>query len=157
MPTHRHNSTKSVIIEAAMRYIWVLAYYSYVESTCMTASMITLFTLLYLTNSVIIKYDSSLNILHNIFNLHDTQVVIIYTISCCYIWVLVYFSYVESTCMAASILTLFTLFYLSVDILLLCRKHVHGRFYNNTVLAVTLRYNSVNSVIIEAAMHMLST
>ena len=38
--------------------------------------------------------------------------------------------------MAASILTLFTLFYLSVDILLLCRKHAHGRFYNNTVLAV---------------------
>jgi hypothetical protein len=72
--------------------------------------------------------------------------------------------------MAASIITLFTLLYLSVDILLLCRKHLHGRFYNNTVHAVisecwhitrsnipTLRYNSVNSVIIEAAMQVLST
>jgi hypothetical protein len=44
--------------------------------------------------------------------------------------------YVESTCMAASKITLFTLLYLSVDILLLCRKHMHGCFYNNTVLAV---------------------
>jgi hypothetical protein len=46
------------------------------------------------------------------------------------------YSYVESTCMAASIITLFTLFYLSVGILLPCRKHLHGRFYNNAVLAV---------------------
>jgi hypothetical protein len=46
------------------------------------------------------------------------------------------YSYVESMCMAGSIITLFTLLYLSVDILLLCRKHVHGRFYNNTVRAV---------------------
>jgi hypothetical protein len=55
----------------------------------------------------------------------------------------------------ASIITLFTLLYLSFGILLLCRKHLHGRFYNNTVHAV--RYNSVNSVIIEAAMQVLST
>jgi hypothetical protein len=44
--------------------------------------------------------------------------------------------HVESTCMAASIITLFTLLCLSVGILLLCRKHLHGRFYNNTVHAV---------------------
>jgi hypothetical protein len=36
-----------------------------------------------------------------------------------------YYSYVESNCMAASIITLFTLLYLSVGILLLCRKHLH--------------------------------
>ena len=40
--------------------------------------------------------------------------------------------------MAASIITLFTLLYLSVDILLLCRKHLHGRFYNNSVRALYL-------------------
>jgi hypothetical protein len=44
--------------------------------------------------------------------------------------------------MAASIITLVTVLYLSVGILLLCRKHL---------------YNSVNSVIIEAAMQVLST
>ena len=38
--------------------------------------------------------------------------------------------------MAASIITLLTLLYLSVGILLLCRKHLHCRFYNNTVHAV---------------------
>ena len=38
--------------------------------------------------------------------------------------------------MAASIITLFTLLYLSVGILLLCREHLHGRFYNNAVHAV---------------------
>ena len=36
----------------------------------------------------------------------------------------------------ASIITLFTLLYLSVGILLLCRKYLHGRFYNNTAHAV---------------------
>ena len=40
--------------------------------------------------------------------------------------------------MAASIITLFTLLYLSVDILLLCRKHLHGRIYNNSVRALYL-------------------
>ena len=38
--------------------------------------------------------------------------------------------------MAASIITLLTLLYLSVGILLLCRKHLHGRFYNNPDHAV---------------------
>ena len=42
--------------------------------------------------------------------------------------------------MAASIITLFTLLYLSVDILLLCRKHLHGRFYNNSVRALYLLF-----------------
>jgi hypothetical protein len=62
--------------------------------------------------------------------------------------------------MAASLITLFTLLYLIVDILLLCRKHVHGRFYNNAVIGVICQHsdiNSVNSVIIEAAMQVLST
>jgi hypothetical protein len=49
---------------------------------------------------------------------------------------LAYYFDVESTCMAASIITLFTLLYLSVGILLFCRKHLHGRFYNNTLHAV---------------------
>jgi hypothetical protein len=56
--------------------------------------------------------------------------------------------------MAASIITLFTLLYLSVGILLICRKYLHGRIYNNTA---TLRYNSMTSVIIETAMQVLST
>ena len=38
--------------------------------------------------------------------------------------------------MAASIIPLLTLLYLSVGILLLCRKYLHGRFYNNTAHAV---------------------
>ena len=38
--------------------------------------------------------------------------------------------------MAASIITLLTLLYLSVGILLLCREHLHGRFYNNAAHAV---------------------
>ena len=38
--------------------------------------------------------------------------------------------------MAGSIITLFTLLYLSVGILLLCREHLHGRFYINTVRGV---------------------
>ena len=37
---------------------------------------------------------------------------------------------------AGSIITLFTLLYLSVGILLLCREHLHGRFYNNSVHTV---------------------
>ena len=40
--------------------------------------------------------------------------------------------------MAASIITLLTLLYLSVGILLLCRKHLHGRIYNNSVRALYL-------------------
>ena len=40
--------------------------------------------------------------------------------------------------MAASIITLFMLLYLSVDILLLCRKHLHGHIYNNSVRALYL-------------------
>jgi hypothetical protein len=38
--------------------------------------------------------------------------------------------------MAASIITLFSLLYLIAGILLLCRKHLHGRSYNNTVRGV---------------------
>jgi hypothetical protein len=52
--------------------------------------------------------------------------------------------------------TLITLLYLSVGILLLCRKYLHGRFYNNTAHAV-ISECWVNSVIIEAAMQVLST
>jgi hypothetical protein len=37
---------------------------------------------------------------------------------------------------AMQVLSLFVLLYLSVDILLLCRKHLHGRLYNNAVHAV---------------------
>jgi hypothetical protein len=106
-------------------YIWVLTYYSYVESTCMAASIITLFTLLYLSVGILLLCRKHL---HGRFYNNTVRAV--------YIWVLTYYSYVESTCMAASIITLFTLLYLSVDILLLCRKHLHGRFYNNTVHAV---------------------
>ena len=42
--------------------------------------------------------------------------------------------------MAASIITLFTLLYLSVGILLLCRQHLHGRIYNNSVRALYLSF-----------------
>ena len=45
--------------------------------------------------------------------------------------------------MAASIITLFTLLYLSVDILLLYRKHLHGRIYNNSVRALYLSVDIV--------------
>jgi hypothetical protein len=41
-----------------------------------------------------------------------------------------------SVIMAAAIITLFTLLYLSVGILLLCRELLRGRFYNNTVHTV---------------------
>jgi hypothetical protein len=41
-----------------------------------------------------------------------------------------------ATFMAASIITLFVMLYLSVGILLLCIKHLHGRFYSNSVRAV---------------------
>ena len=43
--------------------------------------------------------------------------------------------------MAASIITPFTLLYLSVGILLLCRKYLHGRIYNNSVRALYLSVN----------------
>ena len=46
--------------------------------------------------------------------------------------------------MAASIITLFALLYLSVDILLLCRKHLHGRIYNNSVRALYLSVDKEN-------------
>ena len=90
----------------------------------MAASIITLLTLLYLSVGILLlcrKY------LHGRFNNNTAHAVIS---------VLAYYSYVESTSMAASIITLLTLLYLSVGILLLCRKHLHGRFYNNTVHAV---------------------
>jgi hypothetical protein len=43
---------------------------------------------------------------------------------------------IEAAMHVLSTITLFALLYLSVGLLLLCRKHLHGRFYNNTVLAV---------------------
>jgi hypothetical protein len=138
----------------------VLAYYSYVESTCMAASIITLFTLLYLSvgheqcyyrsghanafyiviicqhsditsRTVLLKKRPCKCFLHrsNMPTLRYNSVSSVIIEAAMHVLS-------TSTCMAASLITLFTLLYLSVDILLLCRKHLHGRFYNNTVRGV---------------------
>ena len=82
----------------------------------MAASIITLFTLLYLSVGILLLCRK-----------HAGSIITLFTLLYLSVGILLY---VESTCMAASIITLFTLLYLSVGILLLCREHLHGRFYN---------------------------